>query len=213
MTFLAVWPQGSRAQVQLPTFMQDLVNKAANSGPGLKPAQKAEMQRQFDSIRTVPATATVATFCGKASASGSGSANKILITTPSGERMAVRLAWVYAPENGQSNSSAALLRVTTWTGGYDACVRAVRYVDSSSDGYKRWVGVVTLNNGQDVGLELLKEGLAWHWTQYADKDQDKAQHAQYAAAQKWTKQWGVGIFAASNPVAPWTYNAPATPRK
>lgn len=212
MTLLAAWPQGSRAQFQMPTILQDMVNKAANSGPGLKPAQKVEMKRQLDAIKNVPAMKSVANFCGKSAPAGSGNANKILLTTSSGERMAVRLAWVYAPENGQSNSSAALLRINVWTGEGDVCVRAVRYVDTTPDGTKRWIGVATVNT-TDLGLELLKEGLAWHWTEFASRDQDKAQFAQYAAAQQWTRTWGVGIFATSNPTPPWTYKSSTSPAK
>lgn len=202
------------AQTALPETLRDLVSKIADSGPGLTTAQKAQRQREFDAIKTVPASELrqapggrkAIEFCGQGMMRSS--ANRVEINGADGRKRIVRLAWVFAPEEPQLNGRGALVNGMQFADLKDLCVVVVSEQGQDTHGNARYVGTVFNSAGQDVALELLKLGLAWHWTQYANKGQNRQAYQQYAAAQKWARDWRVGVFADPQPVPPWVFQQP-----
>ena len=65
------------------------------------------------------------------------------------------------------------------------------------DSFGNFLGVVTVENGVDIGVELLKEGLAWT----AEKDAI----IDLEPYRTWAQRKGRGLWQEENPVPPWTY--------
>ncbi|WP_321330515.1 thermonuclease family protein [uncultured Ilyobacter sp.] len=68
-----------------------------------------------------------------------------------------------------------------------------------TDRYGRTVGVVHYNNGRDLNFELVKNGYAWWYEQYARNNQ------QLRMAQDYAKRNRLGLWSHPNPIAPWDY--------
>ena len=110
-----------------------------------------------------------------------------------GEQHRVRLWGIDSPEKAQPNGrkagaalSALVLR------------RNVRVEVNDTDQYGRKVGRVFLG-AQDINLEMVRKGLAWHYVQYAKGASDLAE------AERAARQGGLGLWADPNPQAPWDY--------
>jgi endonuclease YncB( thermonuclease family) len=58
--------------------------------------------------------------------------------------------------------------------------------------------------GRDVGLELIKEGLAWSYDQYLPEASPEIQ-VQYPAAENAARVSRLGLWVDSNPLPPWEY--------
>src|SRR4029078_6017936 len=69
--------------------------------------------------------------------------------------------------------------------------------------YKRLVGNVFVD-GKDVGLELVRAGLAWHYKDYEHEQTDEAR-AQYAIAEVRARSARLGLWQDRNALAPWEY--------
>ena len=72
------------------------------------------------------------------------------------------------------------------------------------DQYGRCVGKVLLES-QDIALELLREGMVWHYIQYSTDPE-------YATAERLARRERKGLWKAEAPVAPWEYRK-AHPRR
>ena len=68
-----------------------------------------------------------------------------------------------------------------------------------TDRYGRKVGIVHYDKGKDLNFELVQNGYAWWYEQYARNDQQLKMAQDYAERNK------LGLWAQSNPVAPWNY--------
>jgi endonuclease YncB( thermonuclease family) len=69
------------------------------------------------------------------------------------------------------------------------------------DRYKRLIGVVINESGQNINKELVKAGLAWHFKKYST-DQE------YATLEIIARQNKVGIWTDNNPTPPWEWRKP-----
>lgn len=67
--------------------------------------------------------------------------------------------------------------------------------------YGRLVCKVLLPNGEDVDLDQVKAGLAWHYKQYAFSQSEEDQ-AKYGAAEDAARMAHLGLWADANPVQP-----------
>lgn len=120
------------------------------------------------------------------------------LRTADGRRFGVRIAGIDAPERTQpfANVSRRALR--------DAIERReVRLEAVKVDPYGRLVGRVFVG-GRDIGLELLDEGLAWHFARY-DTDLAPAERERYARAQADARAQRAGLWQQNDPVAPWLF--------
>jgi endonuclease YncB( thermonuclease family) len=110
----------------------------------------------------------------------------------------IRLQGIDAPERSQPFGKACKTQLTDLTAGQDASVEAYK-----QDKYGRVVAKVTVN-GQDVALEQLRAGCAWHYTAYV-KEQNPTDRSAYASAEQQARGQGIGLWQDANPVAPWDY--------
>ncbi|MFD1631725.1 thermonuclease family protein [Pseudopedobacter beijingensis] len=105
----------------------------------------------------------------------------------------VRLYGIDCPEKGQDFGSVAR-KFTS-----DLCFgQQVKVIVKDKDRYGRTVGLIFNEKHQNINLELLNAGLAWHYTPY-DKSKE------FAQAQANAKNLKLGLWAHPNPVAPWEF--------
>lgn len=113
------------------------------------------------------------------------------------KREKVRLQGIDAPEHDQAygaESGKLLAQLVK-----DKVV-TVRF--DKRDDYGRILGYVSLDK-QDINLEMVKRGAAWHYTFFAPDDEHLAQ------AEKAARKAHAGLWKASNPIAPWDFRRAA----
>lgn len=117
------------------------------------------------------------------------------------EKLQVRLAGIDAPEKGQPFGVASKTHLSEQVFG-----RMVTVEWTKRDRYRRVVGRV-LSDGEDVCLDQIRAGLAWHYKQYAN-EQTAGRRAAYAAAEEQARQDKVGLWSQPNPIPPWEFLHP-----
>lgn len=122
------------------------------------------------------------------------------IRTPNDPRQRIRIAGIDAPEADQPFGDAARAHLSELLSRTPLRIEAVK-----TDPFGRLVANVYAGD-TDVGLAMVEAGLAWHFKRYA-KDQTAAQRARYAAAERRARAARAGLWAAPDPVPPWTYRA------
>lgn len=110
----------------------------------------------------------------------------------------VRLLGIDAPEGGQAYGKVARQVLKDRVIQRHVTVRV-----QDRDRYGRLVGKVLLE-GADLNLELVKEGMAWHYAHYA-KDQFPGDAATYATAQREARAAHRGLWSQPDPEAPWEW--------
>lgn len=115
------------------------------------------------------------------------------LLTGNNKQVKVRIYGIDAPESGQAYSEKSrLFLAELLTHG------SVTITEQSTDQYGRTIAKVTTKNTPDVGLEMIKAGLAWHYSFF---DNTKA----YIDAQQAAKEKELGIWADKSPVNPYEY--------
>ena len=123
----------------------------------------------------------------------------------------IRLAGIDAPEHDQY-----LGRQATNALRYLVLHKAVTVQLLDQDKYHRHIARLYLpytaefpppspavyDPGRDVGLEMLKKGLAWHYTYF---DNHNPNYAAYTQAEKDAKHNQLGVWSEPSPIAPWDY--------
>jgi endonuclease YncB( thermonuclease family) len=116
------------------------------------------------------------------------------------EQVKVRMDAIDAPELkqpfGQSSKKALSDKVFG---------KQVTVTTKKKDRYGRTVGHVLLGK-RDINLEMLEEGMAWHYRQYS-KNQRLQQAEDEARAKK------KGLWSDPNPAAPWDWRKSEKERK
>ena len=122
-------------------------------------------------------------------------------TTPEGgggwwsQQMAVtviRINGIDAPERGQFYGDVATAHLHWLISGKTLDLKLWQ-----RDQYGRWIATA-FADGKDIGAEMLKEGLAWHFEQYYYS-------TEYARLQREAKQDGRGLWSDDRAVAPWVW--------
>jgi endonuclease YncB( thermonuclease family) len=111
----------------------------------------------------------------------------------------VRLLGIDAPETGQAFGTKSRDALAAMVKG-----KAVELVGSEKDRYGRTLATVMVG-GVNANLEMVRKGLAWHFTRYS-KDPQLAEAEREARAAK------RGLWADAEPVAPWKWRAAETNR-
>jgi endonuclease YncB( thermonuclease family) len=75
------------------------------------------------------------------------------------------------------------------------------------DKYGRVVGKVMLNNN-DVCLEQVTRGMAWHYKAYAS-EQSKEEQESYAQAETKAQAQSMGLWREKTPTPPWVFRKQA----
>jgi endonuclease YncB( thermonuclease family) len=73
-----------------------------------------------------------------------------------------------------------------------------------TDKYGRLVGKILLPTGQDVNLEQVARGLAWHYKEY-QMEQSTHDRAIYDAAEIRARRARRGLWADTDPMPPWEF--------
>ncbi len=112
----------------------------------------------------------------------------------------VRLSAVDAPEMSQTHGLDARRALHACAFG-----RHVVLTVHATDRHGRTVGQLDAG-GQDCGLVLLRQGLAWHAKAYA-RDLPPADRLAYEAAEQSARRRQLGLWSGPTPVPPWTHRA------
>jgi endonuclease YncB( thermonuclease family) len=110
----------------------------------------------------------------------------------------VRLMGVDSPEKAQPFGQKAKQHLSDLV--FD---RSVTVEWQKQDRYQRIVGKVMVN-GQDVNLDQVRQGLAWHYKQF-EREQDPLDRAAYAQAEILARQGNRGLWSDSAPIPPWDW--------
>lgn len=78
--------------------------------------------------------------------------------------------------------------------------KTVKVEKKSKDRWGRVIGVVRLDDGSPLNLELVKAGLAWWYRRYAPNDKDLAR------AEKEARQKGVDLWSMPH-IKPWEWRS------
>jgi endonuclease YncB( thermonuclease family) len=114
----------------------------------------------------------------------------------SGQSVNVRLEGIDAPEHGQAFAAASEKHLSELILG-----KAVTLDCSALDPYQRLVCKILLPNGDDVDLDQIKAGMAWHYKQY-QRLQSATDRAAYGAAEDAARRARLGLWADAGPMQP-----------
>lgn len=110
----------------------------------------------------------------------------------------IRVAGIDAPEKAQPFGKAAKQAMSNLVMGRD-----VRVEYDKRDRYGRVVGVVMIG-ATDAGLDMVRQGFAWHYKRYAN-EQSLRQRLDYDEAEIAARASQVGLWVDSNPTPPWAW--------
>jgi micrococcal nuclease len=128
---------------------------------------------------------------GKVTGIKDGDTFEVLID---GKQEVVRLAHIDCPERGQPFGKAAKQFASDLCFGKAVVVRE----EGRRDRYGRMIATVSLLNGKVVNKDLVRAGLAWHFTRYSD---DVA----YTKLEQQARTAKRGLWAEPSPVPPWEW--------
>lgn len=116
-----------------------------------------------------------------------------------GQKHKVRLSYIDAPELNQAggqDSKKALYQLV-----YREEVRVEVF---DIDRYKRKVARLVMN-GQDINLEQIRSGNAWHYESIAKQQQHPDDYRLYHQTQQESQNKRLGLWKNHHPIAPWTF--------
>lgn len=105
----------------------------------------------------------------------------------------VRLWGVDAPELDQPWGEASKVALIAFTN------RRQLNIEPKGDSWGRLVAIARRGKEIDIGLELIKMGLAWHDPRYAPKAKE------YAEAEAEARKAKRGLWSDDKPVSPWDW--------
>lgn len=113
----------------------------------------------------------------------------------------VRLAMIDAPEKRQlygMESKASLAQLLRGAGDLHLDVYG-------EDNYGRLIAIVKDDRGRNINAEMVSQGAAWVYEQYAGQPEYKALYPQFVAAERKARDQGIGLWADPLPEAPWDF--------
>jgi endonuclease YncB( thermonuclease family) len=110
----------------------------------------------------------------------------------------VRVEFIDAPEKGQPFGTRAKQAMSNLV--FD---RQVELYSHSTDRYGRLIAMVYMN-GSDVGLELIKEGMAWPFDRYLGEASTELRQ-RYLDEAKYARESRLGLWSEPNPIKPWDW--------
>lgn len=123
----------------------------------------------------------------------------ITVQAADGAKLKVRLIGIDTPELHQTCGKRARERLYTLVQG-----RTVSLQCAKQDRYQRQLCTVYAGQ-QDINLQLLAEGQAWHYAQ--SRELSPALHGDYAASERAARAAGLGLWQQDEPLPPWQYRA------
>lgn len=129
---------------------------------------------------------------------GISDGDTVTVLTSEHVQYKVRLAGIDAPEKKQPFGQVSKQNLSKLI--YDKVV----VVDwAKQDRYQRLVGKILLD-GEDVNLEQIKAGLAWHYRKY-QKEQVFDDRLKYLHAEEKARADKLGLWQDAEPVPPWDW--------
>jgi len=122
----------------------------------------------------------------------------ITILDSSNTQHKIRLSGIDAPERKQAFGDRSKQALADVVAGRDVVIDW-----NKRDRYKRIVGKV-LVSGQDINLQQVRNGMAWHYITYQD-EQDPVDRSLYAQAEYAAQGERLGLWADKYPQAPWQF--------
>ena len=110
----------------------------------------------------------------------------------------IRLQAIDAPERGQAFGTKSKEHLSGYVAG-----KTVTVEYDKLDRYGRVIGKVLLD-GEDMNLEQIQAGLAWHYKKYQG-EQTIDDRVAYSDAEMDARRHGRGLWADGSPMAPWDY--------
>jgi endonuclease YncB( thermonuclease family) len=112
----------------------------------------------------------------------------------------VRIAGIDAPEWSQRYSNASKRTLSGLVFNRSVVARC-----SKRDRYGRNVCRVFGDNGQDIGLEMVRAGMAWWYRGYA-REQTPEERGAYQGAEDAARVTKRGLWTDAKPIPPWQYS-------
>jgi endonuclease YncB( thermonuclease family) len=110
----------------------------------------------------------------------------------------IRLTGIDAPERGQAFGTRSRDHLSDLIAGKFVVVEYEK-----RDRYERILGKVLLS-GNDMNLEQIRAGLAWHYKKYQN-EQTTADKVAYSDAEREARMAKRGLWQDANPMPPWEY--------
>ena len=115
---------------------------------------------------------------------------------PDGLEHSIRLAGIDAPESAQAFGAPSTAHLSQLISG-----KAVTLQCSGDRSYGRMICKILLPDGEDVCLDMVKAGMAWHYKQFQDQ-QSVADRASYSAAECAAMKAHIGLWSDPHPLQP-----------
>ena len=125
-------------------------------------------------------------------------ADTVVIKSDQGINYKVRLLGIDAPEINQVYGKEATRYLSNKVLG-----KNLKVLGKNKDRYHRLLGKLILN-GNDINLDLVKNGMAWHYKFYK-KSQEKKDQLLYSNAEIYAKVNNLGLWAKKMPMPPWQW--------
>jgi endonuclease YncB( thermonuclease family)/methylphosphotriester-DNA--protein-cysteine methyltransferase len=119
----------------------------------------------------------------------------ITVLDQNNKKFHIRLQGIDAPELKQEFGSVSQQNLSRMVLG-----KQVTIVWTKVDKYRRTVGTIRLD-GQDINIEQVKAGMAWHFKKYED-EQEPQDRVTYAAAEQQARAANLGLWKYPNPMVP-----------
>ncbi len=122
----------------------------------------------------------------------------ITVLDSSNQQHKIRLTGIDAPEKKQAFGQLSKQHLSDLVFNKVVAIEWVKL-----DRYKRVLGKV-LVGGQDVNLEQIEAGLAWHYKKY-EREQSPLDRRVYADTEATARDKRTGLWSDSSPVPPWDF--------
>lgn len=126
---------------------------------------------------------------------GVSDGDTITVLDNSNKEHKVRLMGIDAPEKSQSFGNQAKKTLSNYIYKKEVSVEYKKL-----DKYKRIVGKVTLDE-RDICLQMIRDGMAWHYKEYA-KEQSKTDKDLYSEAEAKARKLKVGLWHQADATKP-----------
>lgn len=120
----------------------------------------------------------------------------VTVVESDGHEDSVRLAGIDAPEYDQAFGAQSTQHLSSLISD-----KSVSLDCGNERSYGRLICKILLANGEDVDLDQVTAGMAWHYKQYQD-EQSPADRGSYAAAECVAMKAKVGLWSDPHPVQP-----------
>lgn len=129
---------------------------------------------------------------------GVSDGDTVTLLTQNKQQVKIRVQGIDAPERAQAFGQVARQAMAKTVFQKNVEARC-----PSTDRYGRKICTIHVN-GVDAGLQLLNQGLAWHYKQY-EREQPEQDRVAYAYAEEMARSRRAGLWSDANPQAPWDF--------